>query len=566
MDANFAPNNAPPGPAPMSNWPTEREESSHAFPEPCFSLAEDRIRGYLDSLCTASDLLDTVAGCAVNCARHSDHPIPAILDHLAATAGLSQSELRSKGDAGRETRRDLIQREMEQARRKLREAGIQADPAPVPAAVGDDDSDEPQGVGPLSCDIRLADLTRPPGLVGKIVDWIEDSAEYPSRELALGAALGWVATLAGRGFETPSRARTNLYMVSLAPSGFGKDYGGSCIMSLAHQVGLDRFIGPDRFMSASGLRNSLVDQPSLLSIQDEFGGIIRQIDGPKAGAHDQMIRVDMLKLFSRAKDFYAGAAYAASAAVKLFNPNLSIYGMSTPDDFWSALSSARTADGFLPRFLLFNVEGAKPERVRPAQSSGKAPACLVEASRAIYQAVYGSGNLAGAFNGTFPQDARVVALSADAEAVLGCLEAKIRVAEDRADNRQIPILNRTREHALKLALTIAVGLNPAEPEIDADAMQWGADLAWLSTCALAEEIDRHVADNDRQRDFKRLVEIVRKAGANGLTRSILIRRLGATMDKRRREELIEEAQDTKRIETRFHQPKVGRPSARFFAC
>ena len=156
--------------------------------------------------------------------------------------------------------------------------------------------------------------------------------------------------------------------------------------------------------------------------------------------------------------------------------------------------------------------------------------------------------------------------SADAEAVLGCLEAKIRTAEDRADSRQIPILNRTREHALKLALTIAVGVNPKEPEIGAEAMQWAADLAWLSTCVLAEEIERHVADNDRQRDFKRLVEIIRKAGANGLTRSILIRKLGATMDKRRREELIEEAQDTKRIETRFHHPKVGRPSARFFAC
>lgn len=528
-----------------------------------------RLRGYLDEFTPAGDLLDAVAGCAVMCARHTEYPVSAILDHLAEFAGLSEAELRSKGDAGREPARERIQREMEQARVKLRATGAPPPQLPVPTPVtqpaNDDDVDETPR-NHLTSTVKLADLTRPPGLVGAIVDWIEASAEYPSRELGLGAALGWVSALAGRGFETPTRARTNLYMVSLAPSGFGKDHGGSCIMSLAHQVGLDRFIGPDRFMSASGLRNSLVDQPSLLSIQDEFGGIIRQIDGPKAGAHDQMIRVDMLKLFSRAKDFYAGAAYAATAAVKLFNPNLSIYGMSTPDDFWSALSSARTADGFLPRFLLFNVEGAKPERVRPAQSSGKAPAHLVEASRDIYQAVYGAGNLAAALNGTFPQEARMVALSADAEAVLGHLEAKIREAEDRADIRQAPILNRTREHALKLALTVAIGVKPSQPEIDAEAMQWAADLAWLSTCTLAEEIERHVADNDRQRDFKRLVEVVRKSGADGITRSILLRKLGATLDKRRREELIEEAQDTGRIQVRIHQPKVGRPSGRYFAC
>ncbi|WP_143197795.1 hypothetical protein [Bradyrhizobium sp. AS23.2] len=217
-------------------------------------------------------------------------------------------------------------------------------PADVSAANEYDDV-EPSALPPKS-ELSLSDLTRPPGLVGDIIDWIEASSEFPSRELALGAALGWVATLAGRGFETPSRARTNLYLIALAPSGYGKDHAGSCVGSLAIASGLDRFIGPARFMSASALRETLIGQPSILCIQDEFGGILRQIDGPGVGIHSEMIRFDMLGLFSRAKDFYQGAAYAQNRAVKLFNPNLSIYGMSTPAEFWNAVTSSRNADGF----------------------------------------------------------------------------------------------------------------------------------------------------------------------------------------------------------------------------
>src|SRR4051794_16469395 len=106
------------------------------------------------------------------------------------------------------------------------------------------------------------------------------------------------------------------------------------------------------------------------------------ITGCRAGVQSAVV------VKTASKDFYPGAAYAQVRAVKLYNPNLSLYGMSTPDDFWSALSSSRNADGFLPRFILFNVDGAKPVRCVPKLSSGDPPASLIETSRTIYQAVY----------------------------------------------------------------------------------------------------------------------------------------------------------------------------------
>ncbi|WP_114943489.1 bifunctional DNA primase/polymerase [Microvirga calopogonii] len=427
----------------------------------------------------------------------------------------------------------------------------------------DPDDAEPDALMP---DAPLSALTRPPGLVGEIVDWIEGSAEYPSRELALGAALGWVAALAGRGFETPSRARTNLYLVGLAPSGFGKDHAGACIMSLAQQTGLDRFLGPARFMSASGLRESLMEQPSILCIQDEFGGIIRQIDGPKVGLHNEMIRYDILGMFSRAKDFYGGSAYAQTRAVKLYNPNLCLYGLSTPDDFWSALSTARSADGFLPRFLLFNVEGPKPARVTPRLNGGNPPSSLVEGSRAVYEAVYRRGNLSEQAHGARPFKATVVDLTPEAEALAESFGDRIGQALLAFDAKAHPVLNRAREHALKLALTVAVGANPTEPLITSNVMKWAIDLAWYSTCTLAREIEFKVADNDRQRAFNRILEIVRKAGPSGIAKGKIVHKLNGTLKKNEREELIEEAEMTGRIISRLHKPATGRPGYRYFAA
>lgn len=415
-------------------------------------------------------------------------------------------------------------------------------------------------------EVTLSELTHPPGLVGKIVDWIEASAMYPSRELALSAAIGFVATIAGRAFEGTGGARTNFYMAALAPSGYGKDHAPSCINSLAMKAGLDRFIGPARFMSASAVREVLMRSPSVLCIQDEFGGILRQIDGPNVGIHNAMIRTDLLGLFSRAKDFYAGAAYANLKEVKLFNPNLSILGLSTPSDFWSAVTSARGSDGFLPRFLLFNIDAPKAKRVKPMASVGQPPEDLIKAVQSLYTAVYSSGNLVGALaTGANMFPAKPVNCTEDAGRLFDAFDVRVSNALEHGDEKRAPFLGRAMEHAAKLALTIAVGDNPHNPTIEAAHMQWAIDLAWVSTCAMIQEAESKIADNDRQRIFNLIYDHVRKAGQEGIPEGRLRDRLAGTVRKSDWNEVTEELRFTGRVLLMDFKPKTGRPSKRYVA-
>lgn len=428
-----------------------------------------------------------------------------------------------------------------------------------------EDDIEPSVPAPKS-QVILANLTHPPGLVGSIIDWIEASSSMPSREVALPAALGWVAALAGRGFETPRRARTNLFMVTVAGSGYGKDQPGACINSLASACGLDRFSGPARFMSSSGLRETLMQQPSVLCILDEFGGFLRQINGPNVGLHNTMIRDDMLALFSRAKDSYAGAAYAGRSAVRLYNPNLVVSGMSTPSDFWSAVSSAQTYDGFLARFLIFNVTSKKPALTTPTADEATPPDHLVKASQDLYRAVYGDGNLAAAMSsGADKFPAKRVDVTEDATNAVNAFYERTQAAKVAGEDQRESFLDRAAEHAWKLALTVAVGVNPKTPVIDLPIMQWGIDLAWLATCSMIEEADARIADNERQRTFKRIVDIIKKAGPEGITLGRIANKLAGSVHTALRDEIIKDAMQGGLIHLLKRAPTTagGRPSERY---
>jgi hypothetical protein len=317
-------------------------------------------------------------------------------------------------------------------------------------------SDEDSAAGKTT----LVDLTDPGGLVSEIVDWIVSSSSRPSRELALAATLPFVGALLGRRFASPSDLRTNLYVVGLAGSGYGKDHARTQLKRLFTTAGLDRFAGPNRFMSASALRVALMAKPSCLCMVDEFGGMMRQLNDRKAGIHSQLIRSDLLEIFSSADTYFEGAAYAGSATPeKLHNPNLCMYGTSTSEDFWASVSSLNTTDGLLPRFMLFDVTGPKPVRVEPANSVYYVPDSLVESCRALALAGRGGGNISNVDLGNVPVKPVVVQYSPEAAAELARFEASIEERENLATPESLPILNRAVEHAIKLALTVVGSLD-----------------------------------------------------------------------------------------------------------
>jgi hypothetical protein len=408
----------------------------------------------------------------------------------------------------------------------------------------------------------LGDLTNPGGVVSEIIDWIVSSSSRPSRELALAATLPFVGALIGRRFASPTDLRTNFYAVGLAGSGFGKDHARTQLKRLLTAAGLGRFSGPSRFMSASALRNSVMANPSCFCMVDEFGGMMRQINDKGGGIHNLLIRSDLLELFSSADTFFEGAAYAGSAAEKLFNPNLCVYGTSTPEDFWGSVSSLNTSDGLLPRFLLFNVTGPKPPREVASNIVYDVPEMLIKSCQALVAAGGGLGNLSKIDNGASACKPTIVSYSADAATELVKFETLVEETEITCTSASAPILNRAVEHAIKLALTVSVATNCQQPVMTGHAMRWAVQLAWLSVCTMIEETCDRISDNLREADLKRIFGHIKKAGQDGITEGTIADRCGG-IDKRRRTELLEDLVLAGRIEERST-PTGGRPKKRYY--
>ena len=98
-----------------------------------------------------------------------------------------------------------------------------------------------------------ADLQQIPGLIGDLVQFNLRTAHYPLPELALGGALALMSTLTGGKVQTNKRARTNLYILGLAPSGAGKDHSRQLNTRVLAECGLANRIGPEAIGSHAGI-------------------------------------------------------------------------------------------------------------------------------------------------------------------------------------------------------------------------------------------------------------------------------------------------------------------------
>jgi len=426
----------------------------------------------------------------------------------------------------------------------------------TPVAANDDDVQQL-----YRTDDKLADLTRPGGFVEEMTDWIVSSAERPSRELALSAVLPFVGALIGRRFAGSRDARSNLYVVALAPSGYGKDHARQQIKRLIAAENLYAFSGPAKFMSSSALRETLQDKPSPFCMMDEYGGPLREMLSPRAGPHQAMLKHDLMEFFTSASTYYEGAAYAKVKAVRIENPNLCIYGTTTQADFWDAMSGISTVDGFLARYLIFNIEGDKPRRVVPSRTVQDVPKSIRTKAKLLAMAGRDQNiDVPALDSGTRPRSAIQVPMSSGAEKRLAEFGADIDMKLKKASPADNSILNRAVEHAAKLALVVSVATNWVKPEVTERQMSWACQLSWLSCCAMMREAALNIADSQREKNVNAILKLLRTAGTKGLPMGQIGRRAPG-IEKRQRGEILEDLAEGGAIVVMEQKPteKGGRP-------
>lgn len=405
-----------------------------------------------------------------------------------------------------------------------------------------------------------ANVDFPPGLVGMIAQWIVDTARRPQPELALGAALAIVGTVAGRQFCGPTRSGTHLYVLGLAPTGTGKDHPLQQVSRIMAAAKMTAHLGPSEFISMPAVIKFLMRKPLSVCPMDEFGSFMKRINSRRASGFEAAISKIIRTMWSSSFAPYPTPEWAGRDSETIFSPAMALYGASTPEQFYSSMEGSSLEDGTLNRFLLLGGRG-RPEERDPEYDASIVPDCIVDAMRSIY---FRSGELAATYRNdpmTDPAAAgqvRQVSWCADGAhrrytAFSGEVERIMR-----ADVERGAFWARTAEMALRIATIVAVGRMEDE-QIRKSDLEFGISLARASAELMAAGAADYMADNENQANAQRVMRCIRARGGRAVYRDLL-RSLQSSIKSRDLKDILGMLSDSGQLERQSVENPRGSPT------
>ncbi len=403
---------------------------------------------------------------------------------------------------------------------------------------------------------NLDDLIQIPGLLGDVVEWIVDTARYPNRVLALGAAITLIGTLMGRRVAGPTMSGTHLYVLALAPSGAGKDHALRRLPQLLAAASASHLTGPSQFMSMTSLTQLLAEEPLCLASMDEFGAYIAKLTNPRSSPHEKAISGILREAWGASFEMMPLPRWANTKSTIVESPALSLYGASTPEEFFDALQSKDVINGFLNRFLILTTDKVAKDR-DPPLSKGTVPPKLAADLAAFYQEANANGpnDHAKPFGGA-PRQMEW----ADEAARLAYERVKTTVEPLRDDEEVGPFYARTAEMAVRLATIRAAGqkINGTVSESD---IEWGAAVAINSARQAVEAASSNLAPNEFARQGNGVINFLKKRKGPS-TRRDLSRQL-RELTSRDLDAVLQKLIESGRIEEEsppaVKKPGAGRP-------
>jgi hypothetical protein len=412
-------------------------------------------------------------------------------------------------------------------------------------------------------------LERLDGALKLMVDYVLATAIRPQPWLAVGAALTALGALMGRKVRTETNLRSNLYVIAIAESGGGKDHARKAIKEAFFAAGLSRHLGGERIASGAGLITALVREPSSLFQIDEFGKFLSNIvDKRRAPKHLSEIWDLFTELATSAGSTFFGAEYADQRERPrndIIEPCCSIHGTTAPGPFWETLKSPSLQDGSLARFLVFRSDHDIPDRNRRPGPLSNVPPELIEALQQVASVGAGApacGNLQGVTAPSIKPAPIIVPMDAEALILFDALDDEMTGRQrDAIGSNASAVLARVWENTAKVALVKAVSANAVSPVIRGEDAAWACDVVAHCVATLLLQAERHLADNETERNHKRVLEIIRGAGMSGIPKKQLYDRT-RFLGRRDREDILLTLIESETI-VRVQRQTGGRPIVLF---
>lgn len=359
--------------------------------------------------------------------------------------------------------------------------------------------------------VEATPFTVPPGLLGKLAEFIYAAAPRPVPEIALAGAIGLMSGIVGRAYNV-SKTGLNQYVLLLAGTGTGKEGIAAGIDRVMRQVvktvpsALD-FLGPAEISSQQALAKYLMKYPSFVSVVGEFGLAMRQMTGPSAPPHLIGLRKLMLDLYNKSGEgnqlrptIYSDKDKNTSTITA---PAFTMLGESTPERFYELLNEGMIEEGFLPRFTIIEYRGPRP-KLNKAHQTIQPSFELVDNLSSLCAYALQLNSQHKAIHVVIDEASTAIFEQFDDHC-----DANINSA-DREIRKQL--WNRAHVKAMKLAALVAIGCDAYNPKIIAEFANWAIEIVVSDVRNLLGRFDAGEIgiDNDETRQLNRAIAAVKE--------------------------------------------------------
>lgn len=370
-------------------------------------------------------------------------------------------------------------------------AAAQLPPAPAP-------------VGPETS------LDWPPGFAGSLAGFIYRSAPRPVKEVAIVAALGWIAGVCGKMWNIPGSG-LNIYLILVARSAIGKEAMHTGLGALTAKLrdsipAAQEFVDFSDFASGPALIKACSANNCFVNVAGEFGRKLRSMaqDGDRSGPM-QGLRTVMTNLYQKSgpTSVVGGLSYSKKEEniASISGVAYSMIGETTPGTFYDSLTEQMMEDGFLSRFTIVEYTGERPPANPQPQQYPEQP--LVDHCLAM---VLHSKQLMANRGAPVPvyrdDEAAALMIAFDKECDL-----EINKTQDEAWRQ---MWNRAQLKMMRIAAILAVGDNCAQPMINGVHAKWALDLIRRDITIMRRRVESgDVGTGDGVRERK-LIMLIRE--------------------------------------------------------
>lgn len=392
-----------------------------------------------------------------------------------------------------------------------------------------------------------ADLLTPPGVLGDIARYGTESSVRPIPAFAVQAALALGSVVCARRYVTDRRNYSSLYFLNVAKSGTGKEEAKTTIEAILTAAGQRKLVGGSTYSSGNAVYSALLRKPQHVAVLDEFGKYMEQAAAGRDGYRGEVLTMFM-EAFGRVhadmstpqfSTMTMRAPHAAEIEPKIIaRPAITLLALTTPGSFYGAMTSTRVLDGFLNRFLVAEHVGPR-EPARDADPNVEVPPSTIAW---VQQMLAPRGDMDDLFRLDCLPEPTVVPLTASAHALSAAFEREMLARADQLDVHGLgDMAIRTREIGLRLGLICGLADAPDAPAVTIDVLEWAFRYVRFYLEQTVGVLRRRLADSEHERARNRVYELIRAAGARGVTDVEFNKKpfVGLARGKRERYELLE---------------------------